>query len=149
MEKMIKLSSYVDLISNGDEDDRDKLMSITDYTGLITELPTLSMFIPCDDDGDPIVKKVISVKKYEKNQKGLGMTGDALEELVDQYEDALENVLFKEWIYNDGDITSWQTGFNLKEQGWKTIEDMIDANIDLFPNKACIKRHGLPEKVAA
>ena len=149
MDKMVKLSSYVELISNGHMDDRDKLMSITDYNSLIKEPPTLSMFIPCDDDGDPIVKKVISVKKYEKQQKGLGVTGDALEELVDQYENALENVLFKEWIYNDGYITSWQTGFNLKEQGWKTIEDMIDANIDLCPTKACIKQHGLSEKVAA
>ena len=120
------------------------------------------MFIPCDDDGDPIVNKTISVKRYEKNQKGLGITGDALEELVDQYENALEDVMFEGWslgangfLVNEfGGCIGLKTdkGFKfLHNDGniiWETVEQII-SDFTLTPNKTCIKKYGLPENIAA
>lgn len=122
--------------------------------------PQLGDFIPTDDDGEPLAKKVISVKKYKK---GLAMSGDALEDLVDEYEDALEDVLFeggklvgnhtvqydKEWYYDFEKMTLHQDGGRAHGQECETIEDLINSRIELISSKACIKKYGLPEKVAA
>lgn len=147
--------------------DRIKSAWILEYAKLLQTPLSLSMFIPCDDDGEPLVKKVISVKKYKKSLK---MSGDALEDLVDEYEDALGNVLFDGWwIYSRKDnrifngaiilqLSKKKSGIYIPNEQYtnsgtlyvkETIEDLINHHVILIPAKACKKKYGLPEKVTA
>ena len=94
------------------------------------------------------------------------MSGDALEDLVDEYEDALGKVMFKGWkieTYSEyGTVTHalvkggrsigrgfTKTGGIAISFNNKTIEELIESKVKLIPTKACIKKYGLPEKVAA
>ena len=103
-------------------------MRIYEYAILLQSPLELGQFVPCKD-GEPMEKpEHFNAWLKDPIRNGHFPLGINCE----NYQKALDRCLFKDWIYKDGYLESHQTGFSLKEMPWKTIEDVINADVDLF-----------------
>ena len=96
--------------------------------GILLERPLeLGMFIPCKD-GEPLEKPSADINISAINDR-------------EQYQKALESVLFEGWKAPEVNEGAWQiyTNGNVCINSWehKTVEDLITSKIELKPTEAC------------
>jgi len=159
MRKMMKMTQFINWLKEADPTDlndntdlgeyRAKYPFVIKYSDLIQRPLSLSMFIPCKD-GEPI-------EKPEEGQFKKYIEPDSYEKRVDEYQKAVESVMFEGWaIGSNGFLVNEFGGcigvrpldkFNfLHKDGvpnWTTIEDLINDGFTLHPTESCKKLIGL------
>lgn len=108
-----------------------KLDRINAYANFLKQPLTLSMFVPCGDDGE-VLGEPMSYKKY-LNVSNTMSGSDIL--LCQQYQQAKERCLFEGFeavndeLINNG-VLFWVGKFDGKE----TIENCISSNLTITPS---------------
>lgn len=115
-----------------------------DYARLLVTSLSLSMFIPCNEKGEPMEKPIIGESSLDSSSIPYS----------DQYQKALDKVLFEGWesithfdysgVVDKKKQQLWFRGnkMTMPVEG-KTIEDLINSGIELTPTEACKKQIGL------
>lgn len=128
--------------------------SIDSYKGYFEKLdflykaPQLGDFVPVNSKGEPMEKP----ETFQNDYNGNSVERDLEKDLREEYQKALDNVLFKGWEITKGYL--WNKKKYIAEAirldhtdmkflaRYKTYEDIIKAGIPLIPTEA-LKKQGI------
>ena len=142
--------------------------TICKYAKLLQTPLSLSMFIPCNEKGEPMEEPMdyVDFLVLLKEDK-IGIYEKAWYRECQEYRKALDKVLFEGWEKGSGQVEINEEGFYLKYNSndrqafWsidnqefelaqggayntiETLEDLIISGIELTPTEACKKQIGL------
>ena len=143
-----RLKSMVDFVLQQDITDIKQRNSIVNYAKFLKQTLNLGMFVPCDENGNPIILDT------EHKECPISWSIDEIE----KYKQAKEKVLFEGFDLNQKDLSKlenifcltkeyFQITFFTKEKGCfidnlktnktyeiKTIEDLIEYDLQLTEN---------------
>ena len=143
-----RLKSMVDFVLQQDITDIKQRNSIVNYAQFLKQTLNLGMFVPCDENGNPIILDT------EHKECPISWSIDEIE----KYKQAKEKVLFEGFDLNQKDLSKlenifcltkeyFQITFFTKEKGCfidnlktnktyeiKTIEDLIEYDLQLTEN---------------
>ena len=149
MKKLMTMTEFVIwienqvILTNGIVSDVESAAQvIVKYAHFMRKKLTLSMFIPCNEKGEPIdnpeegqFKKYIESKSYEQRR--------------DEYQKVLDKVLFEGWKINDKGLLVNGKCFiacyitSRLKFTHKTIEEAVNHSVELIPTDTCKKLIGI------